>query len=99
MEAAVLCVPFFFFNEPATPEIYPLPLHAPLPISRHRRRRKNSREKAELDPASEPIDRRQSHNNCSRRPWVCDTAAGRRANARSLPEQRPPPRQIGRAHV
>src|SRR3989440_11275087 len=24
---------FFFFNDPATPEIYPLPLHAPLPIS------------------------------------------------------------------
>src|SRR3712207_7640986 len=23
---------FFFFNNPATPEIYPLPLHAPLPI-------------------------------------------------------------------
>src|SRR3989440_402027 len=25
---------FFFFNDPAPPEIYPLPLHAPLPISR-----------------------------------------------------------------
>src|SRR2546430_13430157 len=24
---------FFFFNDPATPEIYTLPLHAPLPIS------------------------------------------------------------------
>src|SRR5256885_15147113 len=24
---------FFFFNDPATPEIYPLPLHAALPIS------------------------------------------------------------------
>src|SRR2546422_6974980 len=24
---------FFFFNDPATPEIYPLSLHAPLPIS------------------------------------------------------------------
>src|ERR1043165_9687377 len=23
---------FFFFNDTATPEIYPLPLHAPLPI-------------------------------------------------------------------
>src|SRR5256885_969607 len=23
---------FFFFNNPAPPEIYPLPLHAPLPI-------------------------------------------------------------------
>src|SRR2546422_10568768 len=23
---------FFFLNEPATPKIYPLPLHAPLPI-------------------------------------------------------------------
>src|SRR5258708_1651990 len=23
---------FFFFNDPAPPEIYPLPLHAPLPI-------------------------------------------------------------------
>src|SRR3954466_13845789 len=26
-------VDFFFFNDPATPEIYPLPLHAALPIS------------------------------------------------------------------
>src|SRR2546425_12530181 len=26
------CV-FFFFNDPPTPEIYPLPLHAALPIS------------------------------------------------------------------
>src|SRR3989440_7592212 len=25
---------FFFFNDTATPEIYPLPLHAPLPIPR-----------------------------------------------------------------
>src|SRR3990170_1473618 len=25
---------FFFLNDPAPPEIYPLPLHAPLPISR-----------------------------------------------------------------
>src|SRR5258707_12540275 len=25
---------FFFFNDPATPEIYPLPLHDPLPIFR-----------------------------------------------------------------
>src|SRR5256886_15003073 len=24
---------FFFFNDPPTTEIYPLPLHAPLPIS------------------------------------------------------------------
>src|SRR3989337_697323 len=29
----VRVVLFFFFNDPATPEIYPLPLHAPLPIS------------------------------------------------------------------
>src|SRR2546423_13185395 len=27
---------FFFFNNPAPPEIYPLPLHAALPISRMR---------------------------------------------------------------
>src|SRR5256885_17204769 len=27
------CCFFFFFNDPATPEIYPLPLHAALPIS------------------------------------------------------------------
>src|SRR2546429_5919535 len=27
---------FFFFNDPATPEISPLPLHAPLPISSRR---------------------------------------------------------------
>src|SRR5256886_13879954 len=27
---------FFFFNDPAPPDIYPLPLHAPLPLSRHR---------------------------------------------------------------
>src|SRR5260370_28061089 len=27
---------FFFFNDPATTEIYPLPLHAALPISAHR---------------------------------------------------------------
>src|SRR3712207_7993508 len=28
-----ICI-FFFFNDTATPEIYPLPLHAALPISR-----------------------------------------------------------------
>src|ERR1017187_5982358 len=28
----VLCLFFFFFNDPATPEIYPFPLHAALPI-------------------------------------------------------------------
>src|SRR2546430_13506300 len=28
-----MCCFFFFFNDPATPEIYPLPLHDPLPIS------------------------------------------------------------------
>src|SRR3989337_138646 len=28
-----LCVVFFFFNDTATTEIYPLSLHAPLPIS------------------------------------------------------------------
>src|SRR2546430_4877751 len=28
---------FFFFNNPPTPEIYPLPLHDALPISRHSR--------------------------------------------------------------
>src|SRR2546427_1130539 len=27
-----LCLFFFFFNDPATPEIYTLPLHAALPI-------------------------------------------------------------------
>src|SRR2546427_11972436 len=30
---------FFFFNDTPTPEIYPLPLHDPLPISRRPRRR------------------------------------------------------------
>src|SRR2546421_9896304 len=30
---------FFFFNDTATPEIYPLPLHAALPISVERNRR------------------------------------------------------------
>src|ERR1035438_6925563 len=28
-----LCLSFFFFNDPAPPEISPLPLHDPLPIS------------------------------------------------------------------
>src|SRR2546425_11872357 len=39
---SAFCLPssrsfFFFFNDPATPEISPLPLHAALPISRHGR--------------------------------------------------------------
>src|SRR5256885_13049044 len=31
---------FFFLNDPATPEIYPLPLHDALPISKIARRRR-----------------------------------------------------------
>src|SRR5258708_31399226 len=30
----LICLSFFFFNDPAPPEIYPLPPHDPLPISR-----------------------------------------------------------------
>src|SRR2546429_1448707 len=33
----LLCSFFFFLNDPAPPEIYPLPLHAPLPTPRHDR--------------------------------------------------------------
>src|SRR3712207_6918764 len=34
MTAIVLSFFFFFLNDTPTPEIYPLPLHAPLPIGR-----------------------------------------------------------------
>src|SRR2546427_118349 len=36
---------FFFFNDPAPPEIYPLPLHAALPILDHRLRRLPDRDR------------------------------------------------------
>src|SRR5258708_32104280 len=44
---------FFFFNDPPTPEISPLPLHDALPISRSRRR-----------PGAEPL--RLAHPRPSR---------------------------------
>src|SRR3954464_2366365 len=37
---------FFFFNDPAPPEIYPLPLHAALPIWRSRRSRSRRSDRA-----------------------------------------------------
>src|SRR5258708_1382320 len=37
----LLC-PLFFLNDTATPEIYPLPLHDALPISRHRQARRGA---------------------------------------------------------
>src|SRR5438067_3532682 len=41
--SAHLCFFFFFFNDPATTEIYTLSLHDALPISSHSRRRRSSR--------------------------------------------------------
>src|SRR5256885_8044842 len=37
---------FFFFNDPATPEIYPLPLPDPFPISRGHRREASAKREA-----------------------------------------------------
>src|SRR5256885_15662671 len=37
---------FFFFNDPATPEIYPLPLPDPFPISRGPRREASAKREA-----------------------------------------------------
>src|SRR2546430_6488736 len=52
----LLCFQFFFFNDPATPEIYTLSLHDALPISR--------------DSCAEPPSRRSATLRCSasRRP-------------------------------
>src|SRR3989442_7150029 len=36
-QTALMALLFFFFNDPATTEIYPLSLHDALPIYRHRR--------------------------------------------------------------
>src|SRR2546430_14540536 len=41
------CLYFFFFNDPATPEISPLPLHAALPISGFATRGRQIRFRAE----------------------------------------------------
>src|SRR2546425_9804237 len=88
---------FFFFNDPPPTEIYPLPLHAALPIGRGRR--------AGLRP---PRPRRPGQPPAARRSF-----RGRRAGAcvrsRAFPSagrwaRRPGRaagirRQIGRAHV
>src|SRR2546430_1915568 len=51
---------FFFFNDPAPPEIYPLPLHAPLPIPRRRRSRSeraSSRRRPDRELRGPPVRR------------------------------------------
>src|SRR2546430_169406 len=51
---------FFFFNNPAPPEIYPLPLHAPLPIPRRRRSRSeraSSRRRPDRELRGPPVRR------------------------------------------
>src|SRR3989449_11738625 len=71
---------FFFFNDPATPEISPFPLHAPLPISTphkfrfresadprcRRARRTGLRQPVPLRP---PQTRRAAATERGRRPW------------------------------
>src|SRR3712207_6981154 len=54
------CPCFFFFNDPATPEIYTLPLHDALPISPPRRH-----DLAQLEPA--PPDREAGVDLAKRR--------------------------------
>src|SRR2546430_14396110 len=90
---------FFFFNDPAPPEIYPLPLHVALPISARRAG-------AAVPPACRPRpagDRaanataraRRAHAGGRRRGARVEGARGARAGAR--PARRAA--QIGRAHV
>src|SRR5256884_4179198 len=67
--AQLIVLIFFFLNDPAPPEIYPLPLHAALPISlraRHEFRRgarapglaRRREQRGRLDHGSEPLRRR-----------------------------------------
>src|SRR5438067_10183368 len=50
---------FFFFNDPATTEIYTLSLHDALPISRHRPCKKSDRNR-QYDPDGPRISDRKS---------------------------------------
>src|ERR1044071_6674053 len=64
---------FFFFNNTATPEIYPLSLPAALPISMHRARAPRPRPSlaapALRDPSSTGTDRKSTRLNSSHE-WI-----------------------------
>src|SRR5256886_3331643 len=78
------CLYFFFFNDPATPEISPLPLHAALPISRSRRRPRASTHRRRPRPSRGGRSRRwqprppRSPRCLPRRPRVARPAYCRR---------------------
>src|SRR5256886_11934824 len=83
---------FFFFNDPATPEFYPLPLPAPLPIFPRRRLARRSAHRARHHAA--PLSRcrrviaRQRHRR-GRSGGVRPAAQGGRLHRRAtVPEDR-----------
>src|SRR2546422_6124851 len=53
---------FFFLNYPPTPEIYPLPLHDPLPISGTRRQRGRVTGAGHHSRSRIPLRRRDPHS-------------------------------------
>src|SRR2546429_1285581 len=76
---------FFFLNDPATPEIYPLPLHAALPISGRRRRGRplrpqlapgRPRERAGAGPRRGELGAAGAQGLCPDPPAVAEPAGG-----------------------
>src|SRR2546425_12752856 len=90
---------FFFFNDPATPEIYPFSLPDPLPIPSARMRRvemddpSSRMRRIEADDFGEPAPRSRRRAAAEPMPMYDDAPRGRR---RAEPEYDD---EIGRAHV
>src|SRR3989454_11093385 len=86
---------FFFLNDPAPPEISPLPLHAALPIGAcPRPNRRSGREWTTVRPtmprhSNAPCRRREKSPARDRSRWPCRRPCG--GNRRT--------EEIGRAHV
>src|SRR2546430_15321354 len=89
---------FFFFNDTAPPEIYPLPLRAALPISRPRAARVLPRRRP-LAPVGRGALRRRRHCHDGGRLPAHALRAPRRTARRRVRPLVAVPAQIGRAHV
>src|SRR5256884_8383336 len=95
-------VSFFFLNDPAPTEIYPLPLHAPLPISHpfsggeHPAQRRISQDQA---GAERPPDRAGRAEDFRVRALPRDAPADYRAPCDRTSAVACAGEEIGRAHV
>src|SRR5256885_223960 len=70
---------FFFFNDPAPPEISPFPLHAPLPISaRHRGAQPHPRPLPQLT-AKQAVDHARKPGHAGLSSWSLPITADQRA--------------------